>query len=108
MNPKTALQEPSTSKSDKKLSDIFKLDLVEDKDAKEIEEIWLKYHASKEVITACIPATLYDKIRERVKKYSTFLFPLPRSQGYEFIMCQCTGNEVHFTTLLCYQVKYHF
>lgn len=32
-----------------------------------------------------------------------FLFPLPRQQGYEFIIVQFAGNEAHFTTLINYQ-----
>ncbi|KAF4527865.1 hypothetical protein B566_EDAN014785 [Ephemera danica] len=32
-----------------------------------------------------------------------FLLPLPRSNGYEFIVCQIAGHEVHFTQLINYQ-----
>ena len=32
-----------------------------------------------------------------------FLFPLPRANGYEFVMMQFSGNEAHFTTLINYQ-----
>ena len=34
-----------------------------------------------------------------------FLVALPRNQGYEFIMLQFNGNEVHFTPLISYQVS---
>lgn len=32
-----------------------------------------------------------------------FLFPLPRKEGYEFIVVQFEGKEAHFTTLINYQ-----
>ncbi len=32
-----------------------------------------------------------------------FLFPLPRKNGYEFILMQFSGNGAHFTTLINYQ-----
>ena len=32
-----------------------------------------------------------------------FLLPLPRREGYEFVVVQFQGNEAHFTTLLNYQ-----
>ncbi len=33
-----------------------------------------------------------------------FLFPLPRDEGYEFLLCQFAGNEAHFTSLINFQV----
>ena len=33
-----------------------------------------------------------------------FLFPLPRAQGYEFIVVQFEGKEAHFTSLINFQV----
>ena len=31
------------------------------------------------------------------------MFPLPRQQGYEFVVVQFDGNQAHFTTLINYQ-----
>lgn len=89
---------------DKKLDAIFKLNLVENKEASEIQNIWEEYHKEKEVISATILLEQYTNLQEKMKKYPTFIFPLPRSQGYEFIMCQCYGQTVHFTPLLAFQV----
>ncbi|XP_045496337.1 ATP synthase mitochondrial F1 complex assembly factor 1 [Colias croceus] len=89
---------------DKKLDEIFKINLVQDKDASEIKLIWEEYHKNKEVISATIPSPLYREIKERMIENPTFLFPLPREQGYEFIMCQSYGHAVHFTPLLAFQV----
>ncbi len=32
-----------------------------------------------------------------------FLFPLPRKEGYEFVVVQFAGKEAHFTTLINFQ-----
>lgn len=89
---------------DKKLDSIFKTNLVKDKDASEVQIIWEEYHTGKEVISATIPLELYDVIRHNMCQFPMFLFPLPRSQGYEFILSQVCHNSVHFTPLLAFQV----
>ncbi|XP_026500361.2 ATP synthase mitochondrial F1 complex assembly factor 1 [Vanessa tameamea] len=103
LNPKHALKEELILE-DKKLNDIFKLELVADKNAEEVQIIWEEYHKQKEVISATIPKEIYENIQLNMKQYPTFLFPLPRSQGYEFIMSQVSGHTVHFTPLLAFQV----
>ncbi|KAL0881279.1 hypothetical protein ABMA27_001163 [Loxostege sticticalis] len=103
LNPKSAPIE-GTEPAEKKLDDILKIELVEDKNASEIQSIWEEYHKNKEVISATIPRDLYTVQQENMKQHPTFLFPLPRSEGYEFIMCQSYGHSVHFTPLLAYQV----
>lgn len=86
----------------------MKMDLIKDKDASEIKMIWGGYHLQKDVISAAIPPNVFDTITARSLKYPTFLFPLPRSEGYEFIICQFSKNTVHFTPLICYQVRVYF
>ncbi|CAH0582844.1 unnamed protein product [Chrysodeixis includens] len=103
LNPKEKLKETGEVKG-KALSDIFKIELVEDKDARDIQTIWEEYHKNKHVISATIPRETYTSLQDNMKQCPTFLFPLPRSQGYEFVMCQSYGNTVHFTPLLAYQV----
>ncbi|XP_055617317.1 ATP synthase mitochondrial F1 complex assembly factor 1 [Toxorhynchites rutilus septentrionalis] len=106
LNPKAPLREGKSSEDavHRKLSDIMKIDLVEQRTAEEIKEIWLKYHIGKEVVCAVIPVDQYDLMMERAKKYPMFILPIPRSQGYEFIVLQFFANTVHFTPLINYQV----
>lgn len=103
LNPKKKiaqqLEAPEAS-----LDKIMKIELIKDKSAEEIQEIWQKYHSDKEFISATIPAEQFDKLIYKGKKYPIFLLPIPRSQGYEFIMLQFERNTVHFTPLLYYQV----
>ncbi|XP_022206362.2 ATP synthase mitochondrial F1 complex assembly factor 1 [Nilaparvata lugens] len=87
----------------KVLDDVMKIELVEDKSPDEIKDLWLEYHKSKDTIAAVIPPEKFKIILERGEKYQLFLLPLPRKQGYEFIVCQFASNEVHFTPLISYQ-----
>ena len=87
----------------KSLNDIMKVDLLMDKTPEEIKHIWIDYHRSKDVVTSVVPKDTYLVMHERGKEFSTFLLPLPRSQGYEFIVCQFLAHEVHFTPLIAYQ-----
>lgn len=95
---------PPVQSNEAQLDAILKVDLIKDKPKEEIEIIWQKYHMDKDCISAIIPAKEFQILEERSSKYPTFLFPLPRSQGYEFIMCQFEANKVHFTPLLYFQV----
>lgn len=104
MNPK----QPAPAKAEipfKRLEDVMKLSLIEDRPVEEIREIWLEYHKQIDVIAAAIPTESFDLLMENAKKHPIFIFPIPRSQGYEFIMFQFAANTVHFTPLLCYQVR---
>ncbi|XP_065573507.1 ATP synthase mitochondrial F1 complex assembly factor 1-like isoform X2 [Artemia franciscana] len=68
------------------------------------EKIWNSFYSGKDgVVTAMIPKDKYTLIKERSSKYPIFVFPLPRSEGYEFFLCQFSGNECHFTSLINYQ-----
>lgn len=82
----------------------MKVDLISDKTAIEIEKIWQGYHLQKDVIAAVISVKDYDTMHAKFQQYPTFLLPLPRSQGYEFVMSQSCGNTIHFTPLISYQV----
>ena len=89
----------------KSLDSIVKLELLNQKTGPEIEEIWCQHFSHKDCVSAVIPATTYSTMQERFAQFNTFLFPLPRDQGYEFIVVQFLGHEAHFTTLINYQVN---
>lgn len=101
----------------------MKVELLKDKDAGEIAELWHAHHQTKDCVAAVIPAEMYKQMKKRFEQFNTvheqyfeklwvgslfwvsfqFLFPLPRKQGYEFIVVAFSGNEAHFTTLINYQ-----
>lgn len=93
-----------TGETEKKLSDIMKVELLHDKSIEEIKHIWLEYHKHKDVLVATIPTKVYESQTKRGKDYPLFIFPLPRSEGFEFFLSQFSLNTIHFTPLLCYQV----
>jgi len=98
LNPKQKLQaEQAAELPHKKLTDIMKLELVTDKSAEEVAQIWLEYHKTKEVLAATLTTTQYENLMKRAKEHPVFLLPLPRSEGFEFVMLQFAANTVHFT-----------
>ncbi|VEN55949.1 unnamed protein product [Callosobruchus maculatus] len=104
LNPKERVGEPEQIKRES-LDKIMKIDLIKDKSKDEVKSIWEQYHLQKEYcIAATIPASDFEKLQENGSRYPTFILPLPRSQGYEFMMCQFAQNTVHFTPLLYFQV----
>ena len=85
------------------LASIMKVDMIQDKTKEEIVNIWRDYHKQKDCICSALTPEQFDKMFERGKLYPTFLLPLPREHGYEFIVAQFHGSEVHMTPLLWYQ-----
>ncbi|KNC25001.1 hypothetical protein FF38_11885 [Lucilia cuprina] len=104
LNPKAPKAQVEAEIPHKKLSDIMKIELVQDKTAEEISKIWFEYHKTKDVLAATLTVQQFNSLMERAKKHPIFLLPLPRSEGFEFIMLQFANNTVHFTPLLAYQV----
>lgn len=87
----------------KGLDGVMKLELIKDKSAEEIAHIWKEYHKTKDGIFAVINGKDYEEISKRSAQYSTFLFPVPRSEGYEFIVVQFSGHQCYFTPLIAFQ-----
>lgn len=86
-----------------RLDAVMKVDMIQDKSKEEIIEIWKEYHKQKDCICGTMTPEQYDKMFERGNKYPIFLLPLPRDHGYEFIVIQFAGTEIHMTPLLWYQ-----
>jgi len=89
--------------SEKSLGSLMKIELLEGKSKEEVSDIWREYHLNKDAVSAVIPADVWSSMHQRFDQHKTFLFPLPRKEGYEFIVVQFQGKEAHFTTLINYQ-----
>ncbi|XP_005398716.1 PREDICTED: ATP synthase mitochondrial F1 complex assembly factor 1 isoform X2 [Chinchilla lanigera] len=103
-----ALEKQPMSKGftkDKTLSSIFNIEMVKDKTAEEIKQIWQQYFAAKDTVYAVIPKEKFDLIWNRAQSCPTFLCALPRREGYEFFVGQWTGTELHFTALINIQTR---
>ena len=101
--PEVTESKASLLAKEKTLDSIMKLDLLREKTKDEISEIWKLHHASLDAVCAVIPADVWEEMRERFTKHKTFLFPLPRKDGYEFMVVQFLGKSAHFTTLINFQ-----
>ncbi|XP_031678322.1 ATP synthase mitochondrial F1 complex assembly factor 1 isoform X4 [Oncorhynchus kisutch] len=85
---------------DKTLGSILNLDLIQDKSGEEIAELWRQYYATKDTISAVIPAHVFEVIFNRAKCNPVFLYALPQKEGYEFFLGQWSDYELHFTSLI--------
>ncbi|XP_076133921.1 ATP synthase mitochondrial F1 complex assembly factor 1 [Alosa pseudoharengus] len=85
---------------DKTLGSILNLEMVKDISAEEIGKLWMQYYSNKDTISAVIPGATFELIFNRTKSCPTFLYALPRQEGYEFIVGQWAGHELHFTSLI--------
>ena len=88
---------------EKTLDSIMKVDLLKEKAKEEITEIWRMHHSNIDAVSAVIPGDTWLGMQKRFHEYKTFILPLPRKEGYEFIVVQFLGKSAHFTTLINYQ-----
>ncbi|XP_037626837.1 ATP synthase mitochondrial F1 complex assembly factor 1 [Sebastes umbrosus] len=84
----------------KTLDSILNLEMIGDKTAEEITELWMSYYSTKDTISAVIPTQMYEVILSRSKSCPMFLYALPQREGYEFFLAQWSGHELHFTSLI--------
>lgn len=84
----------------KTLDSILNLELVQDMTGPEISQIWNQYFSTRDTISAVVPTETFERILTRAQSCPTFLFALPRSDGYEFFVGQWSGFELHFTSLI--------
>ncbi|XP_034736411.1 ATP synthase mitochondrial F1 complex assembly factor 1 isoform X1 [Etheostoma cragini] len=94
----------SKSSPSNTLDSILNLEMIADKTGEEIAELWMKYYATKDTISAVIPTQMYEVILSRSKSCPMFLYALPQKEGYEFFLGQWSGPELHFTSLINVQM----
>jgi len=94
----------NTEGSEKKgLDSIIKLDLISKLPVEDIKKIWVDYYSNKDAVCAVIPSDTFTVIRTVAESYPVFIYPIPRENGYEMLMCQYSNNDFHFTSLHNYQ-----
>jgi len=87
-----------------RLDALIKTELLADKSPEEISTIWTEYWASKDSISAVISKDAFESMKMRIEECPSFLFPLPRDQGYEFFLSQFSQNHCFCTPVIHYQV----
>lgn len=85
------------------LDSIMKIDKVKELEPKAIKAIWTTFLSELCKFPGMITDDEYELIAKRSSEFTTFLIPLPREQGYEFILAQWAGHECHFTPLINFQ-----
>ncbi|XP_037105417.1 ATP synthase mitochondrial F1 complex assembly factor 1 isoform X3 [Syngnathus acus] len=96
----TGLGSAGAFTKNKSLGSVLNLGLIRDKTGDEIAELWMKYYADKDTISAVIPSPTYEFISARAQACPTFLFALPQKEGYEFFVGHWSAHQVHFTSLI--------
>lgn len=96
--------EAKGSKLPKNLNELMKLELLADKSAEDIGEFWIEYYKQQDCISAVIPAETYRTMEKLATVSPTFLYPVPKSEGYEFILAQFAKHRCFFSPLINYQV----
>ncbi|XP_051789146.1 ATP synthase mitochondrial F1 complex assembly factor 1 [Erpetoichthys calabaricus] len=96
---------PGGFTKNKTLASVLNVDLIKEKTAEEIGEIWRQHFRAKDTICAIIPAETFEQMCQRAASCPTFLYPLPRHEGYEFFVGQWSGHELHFTSLINIQTR---
>ena len=92
------------SKLPKTLNEIINVDMLQDKNSEEITYIWTEFYKKKNCISSVIPKDIFNRIISRATNCPLFLYPLPKDNGYEFILSQFVNNRCFFTSLINYQV----
>ncbi|KAM3914555.1 ATP synthase mitochondrial F1 complex assembly factor 1 [Leptodactylus fuscus] len=84
----------------KTLNSLLNIELVKDKNAEDIAQIWTQFFSTQDTVFAVIPGDVFDVIWSRSQRCPSFLYALPRAEGYEFFVGQWSGAELHFTALI--------
>uniref|UniRef100_A0A8C3MYA1 Uncharacterized protein n=1 Tax=Geospiza parvula TaxID=87175 RepID=A0A8C3MYA1_GEOPR len=96
------------------LDSILNVEMVKEKSAEEITQVMdlnginFASHlifSAKDTVYAVIPADKFDLMWKRAQKCPSFLYALPRKEGYEFFVGQWSGTELHFTSLINVQTQ---
>lgn len=88
----------------KGLDSVMKMELIQDKSAAEVEQLWKEYHKTKDGVFACLQKEAFEDLITKAQACPTFIVPLPHDDGFEFILMQFDGKDVQFTPLTMYQI----
>ncbi|XP_053099912.1 ATP synthase mitochondrial F1 complex assembly factor 1 isoform X2 [Hemicordylus capensis] len=89
----------------KTLDSILNVEMMKRKKPEEIKQIWKQYFSGEDTVYAVIPGKTFDVMWKRVQNCPSFLYALPRKEGYEFFVGQWSGAELHFTSLINIQTR---
>jgi len=95
---------PKMSQTKKRdLNEVIKVDLLNELEKDDITFIWQEYHRKKNLLAACMPGTVFDKLLVRTDVCSTFVLPLARKNGHDFHVVQFSNCAFYVTPLVSWQ-----
>ncbi|KAK3796945.1 hypothetical protein RRG08_032247 [Elysia crispata] len=86
------------------LDSVLKMDLIKDKTTEEISQIWSQYHCNKDCVFSVLKVEEFQNLMEKSKECPVFVYPVPREDGFEFILSQFDRHDVYFTPLSMFQL----
>lgn len=89
----------------KSLDEIMKMELIRDQTPEQIEQVWKEYHVSKDCVFGVVKEMDYEYLMVKARVCPVFVYPLPRQDGFEFILSQFKGKDIFFTPLIMYQTQ---
>jgi len=93
----------------KGLNSIMKLEMLKNETPENITKIWNAYHGQKDnCVFAVIPAIKYQRLRAKGTQHPTFIYAVPREQGFEFMLGQCSVDDWYYTPLVAYQAHQEY
>ncbi|CAG7825299.1 unnamed protein product [Allacma fusca] len=85
------------------LEDVMKVSLLLELAKEDVTYIWQEYHRKNNLVAACIPGPIYDRISTRAQICPTFVLPLKRPSGHDFHVLQFSNDTFYFTPLVTWQ-----
>ncbi|KAJ1552567.1 hypothetical protein HK405_010824 [Cladochytrium tenue] len=105
-SPATSPATARKSSSTRSLDDIVDVARLRREDPDRIAAAWNEHHATKDgVVSGVMPAEFFNKLMDAIRKYPTFIFPLPRDDGVEFYLMQAGGKQLYYTPLLEFKTR---
>ncbi|XP_066480318.1 ATP synthase mitochondrial F1 complex assembly factor 1 [Tiliqua scincoides] len=89
----------------KTLDSILNVEMMKQKKPEEIKQIWKQYFSGEDTVYAVIPGKTFDVMWKRIQSCPSFLYALPRKEGYEFFVGQWSRAELHFASLINLQTR---
>jgi len=102
--PSEATQVKAGMTRSKGLDSVMKLELIQDQEPAEITKIWNQFHSKKDGVFAVLSTSEFQNLLEKAKECPVFVFPIPRDDGFEFMLCQFDRHDVYFTPLAMFQM----
>jgi len=90
----------------KTLDSVMKVERLKNKDAKEIADIWKKFHHSRSAVFASMNSKYWQFFVAMKSVFPVFVYPIPRDDDqWLFYVGQWGGNEINFTSLEHYKLR---